>query len=169
MATELPNSSPASVFSPLMYAPAVHLPPVRVKRYAAPDSSASFLCSRQALKISWMRNCWTCGGRTPCPALFSRYEVTASELPSPLNASLTPNELYGRALGALINDCSLHVVPFLTNTYAAPTQIFAPRPGGASSAHPGGSMPGVRHASSPEPTATVLPSELMDVAKDPKS
>src|SRR5215510_2676377 len=112
-----------------------------------------------------MRNCCSCGGRTPWPALSSRYDVTASALPSPLNASLTPKELYGRAFGALMNDCSLHVVPFLTNTYAAPTQILAPRPGGASSAHPGGSMPGVRHASSPEPTATVLPSALMEVAK----
>src|SRR5258706_8905510 len=64
-----------------------------------------------------------------------------------------------------MNVCSLHVVPFRTNTYAAPTQMFAPRPGGASSAHPGGSMPGVRHASSPEPTAMVLPSSLIDVAK----
>src|SRR4029078_11496456 len=95
----------------------------------------------------------------------SRYDVTASALPSPLNASLTPNELYGRAFGALMNVCSLHVVPFLTNTYAAPTQIFAPRPGGASLSHPGGSIPGVRHASSPEPTATVLPSSLIEVAK----
>src|SRR5512133_374563 len=112
-----------------------------------------------------MRNCWSCGGRTPWSALSSRYDVTASELPSPLNARRTPNELYGRAFGALMNDCSLHVVPFLTNTYAAPTQMFAPRPGGASSAHPGGSMPGVRHASSPEPTAMVLPSALMEVAK----
>src|SRR4029077_5358901 len=94
-----------------------------------------------------------------------RYEVTASVLPSPLSASRTPNELYGRALGALMNACSLHVVPVRTKTYAAPTQMFAPRSGGASSAHPGGSMPGVRHASSPEPTATVLPSALMDVAK----
>ena len=86
-------------------------------------------------------------------------------LPSPLSASRTPNELYGRALGALMNDCSLHVVPVRTNTYTAPTQMFAPRPGGASSAHPGGSMPGVRHASSPAPTAMVLPSALIDVAK----
>src|SRR6266850_8085980 len=112
-----------------------------------------------------MRNCWTCGGRTPRPALSSRYDVTASAFPSPLNASLTPNELYGRALGALMNDCSLQVAPFLTKTYAAPTQMFAPRSGGASSAHPGGSMPGVRQASSPEPTAMVLPSSLMEVAK----
>ena len=39
--------------------------------------------------------------------------MTASVLPSPLSASRTPNELYGRALGALMNDCSLHVVPVL--------------------------------------------------------
>ncbi len=64
-----------------------------------------------------------------------------------------------------MNVCSLQVVPLRTNTYAAPTQMFAPRPGGASSAHPGGSMPGVRQASSPEPTATVFPSSLMAVAK----
>src|SRR5262245_31127655 len=106
-----------------MYAPAVHVAPLRVKTYSAPDSSASFLCSRQALKISWMRNCWTIGGRTPRAALSSRYEDTASALPSPLRASLTPNELYGRAFGALMNDCSLHVVPVRTKTYAAPTQI----------------------------------------------
>src|SRR2546423_9068218 len=112
-----------------------------------------------------MRNCTTCGGRTPWPALSSRYDVTASALPSPLNASLTPNELYGRAFGALMNDCSLQLPPLRTNTYAAPTQMFAPRSGGASSAHPGGSMPGVRHASSPDPTAIVLPSALMEVAK----
>jgi hypothetical protein len=60
---------------------------------------------------------------------------------------------------------SFHVVPVRTNTYAAPTQMFAPRPGGASSAHPGGSIPGVRHASSPAPTAIVLPSSLIEVAK----
>src|ERR671926_501163 len=112
-----------------------------------------------------MRNCWSWGGRTPWPALSSRYDVTASELPSPLNASRTPNELYGRAFGALMNDCSLHVVPVRAKTYTAPTQMFAPLPGGASSAHPGGSMPGVRQASSPEPTATVFPSSLIDREK----
>ena len=89
----------------------------------------------------------------------------ASVLPSPLSASLTPNELNGRALFALMNDCSVHVVPVRTNTYAAPTQMFAPRSGGASSAHPGGSMPGVRQASSPAPIAMVFPSSLMAVAK----
>src|SRR5262245_6040327 len=112
-----------------------------------------------------MRNCWTIGGRMPRPPLSSRYADTASVLPSPLKSSLTPNELYGRALGALMNVCSDQVVPLRTNTYAAPTQMFAPRSGGASSAQPGGSMPGVRHASSPEPTAIVLPSSLMAVAK----
>src|SRR5688572_12405748 len=89
----------------------------------------------------------------------------ASVLPSPLSASLTPNELNGRALGALMNVCSDHVVPVRTNTYAAPTQMFAPRLGGASSAQPGGSMPGVRQASSPDPSAMVFPSSLMAVAK----
>ena len=89
----------------------------------------------------------------------------ASVLPSPLSASLTPNELNGRALFALMNACSLQVTPFRTNTYAAPTQMFAPRSGGASSAQPGGSMPGVRQASSPAPTAMVFPSSLMAVAK----
>ena len=64
-----------------------------------------------------------------------------------------------------MNACSVHVVPLLTNTYAAPTQMFAPRRGGASSAHPGGSMPGVRQASSPAPTAMVFPSSLIAVAK----
>ena len=91
--------------------------------------------------------------------------MTASVLPSPLSASLTPNELYGRALLALMNACSVHVVPFRANTYAAPTQMFASRCGAASSAHPGGSTPGVRQASSPTPTAMVFPSSLMAVAK----
>src|SRR6185503_18303085 len=64
-----------------------------------------------------------------------------------------------------MNVCSLQVVPLRTKTYAAPTQMFAPRPGGASSAHPGGSMPGVRQASSPAPTAIVFPSSLMEREK----
>src|SRR5512145_1938388 len=101
----------------------------------------------------------------PRPPLSSRYAEIASVFPSPLRSSLTPNELYGRALGALMNVCSDHVLPFRTNTYAAPTQMFAPRLGGASSAQPGGSMHGVRQASSPDPTAMVFPSSLMAVAK----
>src|SRR5258705_6288480 len=92
-ANELPISSPFSVLEPFTYAPAVHVVPARVKKYAAPDSSAWFLCSRHGFSVTGCRNCWTVGARTPCSPPSSSGAATASVLPSPLSASLTPHEL----------------------------------------------------------------------------
>src|SRR5688572_21783107 len=108
-----------------------------------------------------MRKGCGAGGRMPRPASSSTYEATARVLPSPLNASFTPNELYGRGLFALMNACSLQTLPDLTNTYAAPTQMFAAPSGGESLSHPAGLIPGVRQSSSPAPDAIVLPSSLI--------
>src|SRR3972149_2227378 len=56
-----------------------------------------------------------------------------------------------------MNACSVQMPPLRTNTYAAPTQMFACPRGGESLSHPGGLMPDVRQSSSPGPARVVAP------------
>jgi hypothetical protein len=97
----------------------------------------------------------------PCAALSSFGALTARVPPSPLTASLTPNQSVLPAFEALKLACSDHVVPLRANAHAAPAE----RSSGASTFPEWPLwttlMPGVRVSSSSAPATTVLPSSLM--------
>src|SRR5262245_53472944 len=92
----------------------------------------------------------------PFAALSSLVALIAAVLPSPLSATLTPNQSFGPVLDALRNACSDQVPPLRTYTYAAPIETSSFQ----SLSQPFAFTPVALQSSSSDPTSSVVPSSL---------